>query len=287
MTMKKTMFKLMLLAPIVTCFGQIDPNLLLGLTTATTTEISGITGSLEGSILYNKDEKRIYLYNATLWQKIPDITDLLPATYTPGSILYTNLTGEPEENNSQLFWNSTLNRLGIGTNAPTHKLQVAGQLRANSLVSEDGTASAPSYRFNDDSDTGMYRSGTNELSFVVGSKNVLTLAANENIGIATLTSPTSKLEIGGSFATAIDVTTGDLTLDETHHTIILGGSHNITLPAANSCKGRIYVIKNPYTLVIAASISTYKSLVGLDVSLILNLKTIWLQSDGVNWQQIQ
>ena len=55
----------------------------------------------------------------------------------------------------------------------------------------------------------------------------------------------STLQIGGSFSTAIVRTTTSLTLNETHHTVIItGGFPTITLPAANSCKGRIYVVKN-------------------------------------------
>ncbi|WKB82130.1 hypothetical protein QYR09_03620 [Cellulophaga lytica] len=306
MMMKKIIFKLMLLSPIVMCYGQIDPNLLLGLTSATSAEISGITGSLEGSILYNTDEKRIYLYNATVWQKIPDITDLLPATYTPGSILYTNSSGEPEEDNNQIYWNNTNNRLGIGTNTPTNKLQVSGAIRSAGLLNSDGNQGEPSYRFNGDTDTGMYRTATNELNFTVGNKEAIRIDKYNSTNSQVLISDRlgigfnlpedlaysgdnvhSTLEVKGSVSTAIDVTTGDLTLNETHHTIILGGAHNITLPDASTCKGRIYVIKNPNTLTLTATISTYKDLVGANINVILSLKTIWLQSDGTDWQQIQ
>ncbi|AIM59504.1 hypothetical protein IX49_02805 [Cellulophaga lytica] len=306
--MKKIIFKLMLLAPIVISYGQIDPNLLLGLTTATSAEISGITGSLEGSILYNTDEKRIYLYNSSLWQKIPDITDLLPATYTPGSILYTNSSGEPEEDNNQIYWNSTNNRLGIGTNTPTNKVQVTGAIRSAGLLNSDGNQGEPSFRFNGDTDTGMYRTATNELNFSVGNKEAIRIdkysstnsqvLISERLGIGfnlpedlaySGEDAHSTLDVKGSVSTAIDVTSGDLALDETHHTIILGGAHNITLPDASTCKGRIYIIKNPilFEIGITASISTYKSLLGLDVNLIISQKTIWLQSDGTDWQQIQ
>lgn len=298
----------MLFAPIIASYSQIEANLLLGLTSATTTEMNAITGPLEGTILYNATEKRMYLYNASLWEKIPDITDLLPVTYTPGSILFANNLGALEEDNDQLFWDSTNNRLGVGTETPDNKMQVTGAIRSAGLLNSNGNAGEPSYRFTDDTDTGMYSKNANELSFTVGDNEALRLdrytttktqvLISERLGIGfdlpenlayTGVDTHSTLEVKGSVAAAIDITTGDLTLDDTHHTIILGGAHNITLPVANTCKGRIYIIKNPllFGIGITANISTYKSLLGLDVSLILSQKTIWLQSDGTNWQQIQ
>lgn len=298
----------MLFAPIIASYSQIEANLLLGLTSATTTEMNAITGPLEGTILYNATEKRMYLYNASLWEKIPDVTDLLPATYTPGSILFANNLGALEEDNDQLFWDSTNNRLGVGTETPDNKMQVTGAIRSAGLLNSNGNAGEPSYRFTDDTDTGMYSKNANELSFTVGDNEALRLdrytttktqvLISERLGIGfdlpenlayTGVDTHSTLEVKGSVAAAIDITTGDLTLDDTHHTIILGGAHNITLPVANTCKGRIYIIKNPllFGIGITANISTYKSLLGLDVSLILSQKTIWLQSDGTNWQQIQ
>lgn len=306
MKMKKQILPLMLLVPLLNCFAQIDANLLLGLTSATTTEMNAITGSLEGSILYNSTEKRMYLYNASNWEKIPDITDLLPPTFTEGSILFANSSGAPDEDNNQIFWNSTNNRLGIGTNTPDNKMQVTGAIRSAGYLNSDGNEGEPSYRFSGDTNTGMYRTAGDELNFTVGSNEAIRIdnysttqtqvLISERLGIGfdlpenlayTGTDAHSTLEVKGSVATAIDVTTGDLTLDDTHHTIILGGAHNITLPDASTCKGRIYVIKNPNTLILTATISTYKSLIGVNISAIASLKTIWLQSDGTDWQQIQ
>ncbi|MCL5247099.1 hypothetical protein M4I21_14855 [Cellulophaga sp. 20_2_10] len=306
MKMKKQILPLMLLVPVLNCFAQIDANLLLGLTSGTTAEINAIAGPLEGSILYNTTEKRMYLYNASIWEKIPDITDLLPPTFTDGSILFASSSGAPDEDNGQLFWDSTNNRLGVGTNTPDNKMQVTGAIRSAGLLNSNGNAGEPAYRFTDDTDTGMYSKNDNELSFTLGSHEALRLdrytttqtqvLISERLGIGfdlpenlayTGVDAHSTLEVKGSVATAIDVTTGDLTLDDTHHTIILGGAHNITLPDASTCKGRIYVIKNPNTLILTATISTYKSLIGVNISAIASLKTIWVQSDGTNWQQIQ
>ena len=98
------------------------------------------------------------------------------------------------------------------------------------------------------------------------------------------TTPTSRLHTGGSFATAIMTTASNLILNKNHHTIILGGNHNIVLPAANTCTGRVYIIKNPSAP--ATTISVFKNNSGSDDTLVPANSSLWLQSDGSNWQQI-
>jgi hypothetical protein len=103
------------------------------------------------------------------------------------------------------------------------------------------------------------------------------------VGIGT-TNPLSTLDVNGSVSANINTTTGNLTLNETNHTIILGGNHNITLPAANTCDGRMYVIKNPTTN--TPTITSFNNLIGVATTTIASETTMWLQSDGVNWQQL-
>jgi len=103
-----------------------------------------------------------------------------------------------------------------------------------------------------------------------------------NIGVGTNT-PTSTLNINGSFSTAITVATSNLTLTEVHYTIILNGDYNITLPSANTCSGRIYVIKNPNDT--SPTISSYIGIDGNSYSSIGDNSVLKLQSDGTNWQQ--
>ncbi len=94
----------------------------------------------------------------------------------------------------------------------------------------------------------------------------------------------STLQVDGSISTAIFTTTANLTLDEDYHTIILGGNHNITLPAANICSGRIYVIKNPNAF--TPTISAFLNLSGTITTSLISESVLWIQSDGTNWQQI-
>lgn len=95
----------------------------------------------------------------------------------------------------------------------------------------------------------------------------------------------STLQIRGSVSKSILTTTANLTLTEDHHTVILGGNHNITLPNANSCEGRIYIIKNTNNF--ATNISAYINTSNIaGITTINNNSILWLQSDGSNWQQI-
>ncbi|MBC3759686.1 hypothetical protein H7U19_14830 [Hyunsoonleella sp. SJ7] len=117
------------------------------------------------------------------------------------------------------------------------------------------------------------------------SQFLLLLSCNvfAQVGIGT-TAPVSTLDVNGSFSADVSTTSGNLTLDDTHHTIVLGGNHNITLPVANTCDGRIYVIKNPTTN--TPTISSYNDLNGTATTTLQSQTTIWVQSDGTNWEQI-
>jgi len=95
----------------------------------------------------------------------------------------------------------------------------------------------------------------------------------------------STLQVNGSVSLSIIKTTGNLTLTEEHHTVILGGNHNITLPTASTCRGRMYIIKNPFGA--NRTISSYLNEKGIANTTIKKQKSLWLQSDGSDWQQIK
>ncbi|RIV47185.1 beta strand repeat-containing protein [Flagellimonas pelagia] len=118
-----------------------------------------------------------------------------------------------------------------------------------------------------------------------GTLNVATTGtlASGNATITGTLSTTSTATIGGSFEAPITTTALDLVLDATNYTVILGGNHNLTLPAANTCQGRVYIIKN--ITVFNPTISTYIDNTGGNISVIPS-GVIQLQSDGSNWQQI-
>ena len=115
-----------------------------------------------------------------------------------GSVVFLNAGGGFETDNTNLFWDNSDNRLGIGTNSPSTTLEVDGEITAttydgitaSNLVDKsanetisgdwdfsgklriaDGSAANPSFNFNSDTDTGIYRIDTNSLGFTaLGSK---------------------------------------------------------------------------------------------------------------------
>ena len=94
---------------------------------------------------------------------------------TLGSLFFAAADGRPTEDNTQLFWDDTNNRLGIGTNSPNNKLEVTGAIRSQGILNSNGTIGEPSYRFNGDSNTGMLRPAADEISFSVGGIEALNI----------------------------------------------------------------------------------------------------------------
>ena len=103
-----------------------------------------------------------------------------------------------------------------------------------------------------------------------------------NLGIGT-SSPNSKLDVSGSVGAAITTTTTNLTLDATHHTVIVtSGTPTITLPAAASGNSRrIYVIVNQTGS--GVTISSYLDFTGAGNTTVGANSAIQIQSNGTNW----
>ncbi|CAL2094761.1 PA14 domain-containing protein [Tenacibaculum sp. 190524A05c] len=93
----------------------------------------------------------------------------------------------------------------------------------------------------------------------------------------------STFQVEGSVSKSILSTNSNLTLTEDHHTILVTANATITLPAANTCSGRIYVIKNISGGNI--TVSSYQDQ-NNSSSTSIGQFNIWIQSDGTNWQQI-
>ncbi len=94
----------------------------------------------------------------------------------------------------------------------------------------------------------------------------------------------STFQVRGSVAANIIATAAaNIILDESNYTIILNANTNVTLPVANTCIGRIYIIKKITNG--NSAISNFISTNGA-ASTTISRGVFQLQSDGTSWQQI-
>jgi hypothetical protein len=85
--------------------------------------------------------------------------------------------------------------VGIGTNDPTEKLDVQGNITATGVVKTvNGLVASPSHTFSSDTDTGMFLAGLNTLSLTTGGSERLRINSNGLLGLGT-TAPVTKLHI--------------------------------------------------------------------------------------------
>lgn len=131
-----------------------------------------------------------------------------PIGGSDGEIIYNN-SGVAD--GSDIFYDDTNNRVGIGTTTPSTKFHVVGQTRASSFSSANGTSGGPAYRFESDTNTGTFRPAADNYAITTGGSERLRIDANGNVGIGTA-SPTSKLEVNGG---DIQVTGGSFIDDGT------------------------------------------------------------------------
>jgi len=116
-----------------------------------------------------------------------------PIGGSDGEVIYNN-SGVAD--GSDIFYDDTNNRVGIGTTTPSTKFHVVGQTRASSFSSANGTSGGPAYRFESDTNTGTFRPAADNYAITTGGSERLRIDANGNVGIGT-TSPASKLEVSG------------------------------------------------------------------------------------------
>jgi hypothetical protein len=114
-------------------------------------------------------------------------------------------------------------------------------------------------------------------------------ASAQNVGIGT-NNPVSKLDVTGSFGTAVTTATSSVTLDGTYSTVLASAGITITLPTAASASRRIYTIVfnassgSAVTISRATGSSDNFSIAGVATSTSYSLTsgTVSLQSDGVS-----
>lgn len=204
--------------------------------------------------------KQLLRYDGTNWANwTPDFATLA-ASLNTGSLLFADASGAVAENNANIFWDNTNSRLGIGTNASlAQRLTVDGDVLLKGNVKQYFSATTDHYigvgRNNNfslvsDKTGSPLRIGANSSPiyfFSDGNAAVtdvpqMQLTATGNLGINE-PAPASRLSVGGSIAFAVKAISGNITLNENDYMIAATATSTVTLPQANTCPGRVYVVK--------------------------------------------
>ncbi len=123
----------------------------------------------------------------------------LDTAMTLGSVLFAGTNGIISQDNSNLFWDDTNNRLGIGVATPTNTLDVNGNINTNSLLRfSTGTTNKYHWQY-----------FTNRLTVTeTGVAERFVILDGGNFGINTAT-PASELCINGGLHVGGDSDAGD------------------------------------------------------------------------------
>lgn len=125
----------------------------------------------------------------------------------------------------------------------------------------------------------------NPMAFFTNNNERFRIRADGNVLVGSTGVASSLFETEGAVGMPITITGSNLTLDNTHHTVIINsGSAVITLPSASSVPKRIYKLVN-YNAG-AVTISTVSRDGSTTTTLPSNAK--WtVQSDGSNWYVVE
>ena len=124
--------------------------------------------------------------------------------YTAGDFYirtFASVNADPTSASQEFTIKHATGNVGIGTTSPAYKLDVVGSIKASVQGRfASGSAATPSYSFDADSDSGMFRATTNALGFSTAGSERMRIDSSGNVGIGA-TSPTSRLEIKATSAT--------------------------------------------------------------------------------------
>ena len=224
----------------------------------TTAQMNAITTPKLAREIYNVDTNTKWYYNGTIWVNMGNFWGLNGNSNTTAS----NFIGTTDANNLRFATNNTQKatiltngNVGIGITNPTEKLEVGGNIITQTAVNQNAGVSIFAGTGTTASELNLGRNGariwhfglqgTNRFSFIEsGVAERLSILQGGNVGIGT-TNPTSKFQVNGSQAGAVTTVTANITLNATHHKILVNNAAtNITinLPDAASCLGRKYEI---------------------------------------------
>lgn len=157
-------------------------------------------------------------------------------------------------------------------------------------VASDGTNNNGSLKFtvgNDGDEPIVFRKYNKDTKSYIEMMRMQGTGLNNSVRVGVNTNgivANSTFEVNGSVSRSIESITTNKTLGENDYSIILNTTiSSITLPAANSCKGRVYILKKVSSQTV--SITSYSNRLSVNVTSLPSGVT-QLQSDGSIWQQI-
>jgi hypothetical protein len=139
----------------------LNGNTNIGNETSDTTVVTGVLNVDSGTLYVNPTDNRVGVNTATPTVALDVVgSAAISGTLTAGTFAPTDLTVDT----NLIITNSTDNRVGINTTSPTEALDVTGNIKQSGvLFNSDGTVSSPSITFTNDTNTGLYRIGADEI----------------------------------------------------------------------------------------------------------------------------
>ncbi|WP_405399605.1 hypothetical protein [Maribacter sp. Asnod2-G09] len=225
-----------------------------------------------------------------------------------GSVFFANnTTGDPTQDNDNLFWDNVNKRLGVGISTPLNSLHVNGIMRTNRISNAAGTIAFPGYHFSLAFNSGMFWLPTGDIGFSVAGSEVFRATPNLRVGIKVQV-PQATLHVGGDLIVDGSITTSTGTYKNNAEStlnairkltkkkeaisindktlLITSTVIQISMPSAlNSNLGHIFILKNLNSIPVQINLK-YVDMKGDRISFLPSNNVIWLQSDGSEWQQI-
>ncbi|SHJ70720.1 Collagen triple helix repeat-containing protein [Maribacter aquivivus] len=263
------------------------------------------TGTSENITIVNNE-------NGTYTVTTDDDTFLIETaghTGINGALFFGDSAGAPTFDQANLFYDNNTKRLGIGTITPRTALEVIGLITASRIQNGRGSAGYPGYHFQGSTSTGLYVPQTNQLGFSANGQEAMRIIENGNVGV-NVQNPLATLHVGGNLIVDGTLTTSGGTyktetnstvlksirrlsnskeaLTITDETLILEESvSQLIFPyTSTEQSGLLFILKNIGNSNISLNIQ-YKDLKNRNMTVLNKNSTIWLQFDGIEWQQIQ
>lgn len=244
---------------------------------------------LPGAMVYNIDASCIFYYNGTNWNNL--------CTDNSWGAISGNITAQADlAAEFQNYVNLTSPQSIAGEKTLTEKFTVNTGTTTDQIAEflgrvkgENGTA-PEDFVTKAQLDASAGASGTTGSIFFADDATGATTEDNANLfwdntnkrlGIGT-SAPNSPVHIAG--AITLPITFGQTGLNETHHTTLIDFDVTVFLPPADSCTGRIYVIKKRPAFTVDIQGGYFDS--DYDFQTTMQENVIQIQSDGFNWQQI-